>query len=1100
MIPEAPTVRQPSSLEPPRPSAAKKAILIVDDNATNRKLLRAQLESEDLLVHEAEDGMVAIELLNRIKVDAIVSDILMPRMDGYRLCYEVRNHFRLGSLPFIFYTSTYTSQADESLGLSMGANRFIRKPASVGVIAKNLRELMEAGDVPRSSSPKEVEELSVLKEYSERLVAKLEEKNVELNATCEALRAAQTELRHTHSELDRVLEQSPAVMYALKVERESVVPYLVSESIHDLLGFKVQEATNYEWWHEHLHPDDRQRALSSISETLRNGKSTTEYRVRHKDGTYRWIEDKRRLIVDATNQPQEMVGIWVDLTEQKNAEQVRSQTETPAPKSRALTDFGIVLIVTFVAFIVTWRLELFHAPLHWFVQYEETLLDELFVAVMVFLCGFGIYGLRRQREMRRAQSALLRLHSQLDLRVQQRTAELSTTNASLQSEIAERKKTERVLEESDRRFREMLENVEMIAMTLDKEGKITFCNDYLLRLTRWTRDEVIGADWCSKFLPESCQHLRKRFLESLDAGQIPPHDVNPIRTRDGEIRQIVWNNTMLRDEAGNAIGSASLGEDVTEQKQAEIELQQSRDRLALATASARIGIWDWDIPSNKLVWDELMYKVYGVRREDFCGAYEAWRAALHPDDLAASEAALDAALKGVKDFNTEFRIKWPNGEERHIEAHGIVQRASDGSATKATGVNWDITERKRADDNARQFANIVGSSNDAIFSENLEGIVTSWNPAAETIFGYSATQIVGRSIALLIPSERSTEEADILSRIANGTESFHLETQRVRSDGAVIDVQLTVSPIKDAKGKIIGASKIARDITRRKQAELRLEQTHNQMLEVSRQAAMAEFATGILHNVGNVLNSVNVASNCLAASLKKSKAANLAKAVALIQEHQNDLGSFFANDPKGPKVISYLAQLATQLTEEQSVAVRELDELQANIEHIKAIVTTQQDAAKSSTRRETVSLPELVEDAFKLNQNALARGSIEVVKDFQAMPLVTIPKHTVLQILINLIRNAIQASDGVRGRKRLTARLSRNTDNNRVFIAISDCGCGIAPENLGRIFSHGFTTKKDGHGFGLHSARQTAIDMGGSLTVHSEGIGRGATFTLELPA
>jgi signal transduction histidine kinase len=288
------------------------------------------------------------------------------------------------------------------------------------------------------------------------------------------------------------------------------------------------------------------------------------------------------------------------------------------------------------------------------------------------------------------------------------------------------------------------------------------------------------------------------------------------------------------------------------------------------------------------------------------------------------------------------------------------------------------------------------------------------------------------------------------------------------------------------------------DITVRKQAEAALEKAHQELIDASRQAGMAEFATGVLHNIGNVLNSVGVASTYVADSLRRSKSASLAKVVALLRDHQADLGDFLTNDPKGKSVFEYLAQLAGQLAAEQAAVLQELAGLQKNIAHIKDVVSTQQSMAIASGVAETLSLTELVEDAVRMNANNLAHRGIQVIRQFEEVPPSTIEKNKVLQILVNLVRNAEQAyANSDLKEKTLTLRVTRQQDCARV--TISDNGVGIPPENLERIFTHGFTTKKDGHGFGLRNCVVAAGEMGGSLTVHSDGPGQGATFTLEIP-
>ena len=293
-------------------------------------------------------------------------------------------------------------------------------------------------------------------------------------------------------------------------------------------------------------------------------------------------------------------------------------------------------------------------------------------------------------------------------------------------------------------------------------------------------------------------------------------------------------------------------------------------------------------------------------------------------------------------------------------------------------------------------------------------------------------------------------------------------------------------------------SELRNEIEERKRAQAEAERLQSALLETSRQAGQAEVASSVLHNVGNVLNSVNIASSCVADRLKKSKAANLSKVVKLLAEHENDLGGFFTNDPRGRQVPAFLAQLAGLLAHEQAKALEELAQLQKNIEHIKDIVAMQQSFAKVSGVTELVKAADLVEDALRMNASSLARRDIQIIKQYEEARLITVEKQKVLQILVNLVRNAQDACDNMGcGDKRLTLRVTHGDD--RVRIAVCDNGVGITPENRTRIFAHGFTTKKDGHGFGLHSGALAAKEMGGSLTVQSDGPGQGATFTLELP-
>jgi signal transduction histidine kinase len=305
-------------------------------------------------------------------------------------------------------------------------------------------------------------------------------------------------------------------------------------------------------------------------------------------------------------------------------------------------------------------------------------------------------------------------------------------------------------------------------------------------------------------------------------------------------------------------------------------------------------------------------------------------------------------------------------------------------------------------------------------------------------------------------------------------------------------------PLRDQTGKIVGLVGIGRDITALKEAEAKLDQTHKQLLETSRQAGMAEVAVSVLHNVGNVLNSVNVASSCVADILRNSKAANLSKIVALLREHEADLGHFITNDPKGKQLPGYLAQLAGHLAGEQTDALEKLDRLQKNIEHIREIVAMQQNYAKTSGVLESLSVVDLLEDAVRMNAGSMERHNIKMLREYSETPPILVDKHKVLQILVNVISNAKHAcKDSGKQDKQIILRVVN--ENKRIKISVIDNGVGIPEENMTRIFNYGFTTRKDGHGFGLHNGALAAKEMGGSLAAFSEGPERGAAFTLELP-
>jgi signal transduction histidine kinase len=276
-----------------------------------------------------------------------------------------------------------------------------------------------------------------------------------------------------------------------------------------------------------------------------------------------------------------------------------------------------------------------------------------------------------------------------------------------------------------------------------------------------------------------------------------------------------------------------------------------------------------------------------------------------------------------------------------------------------------------------------------------------------------------------------------------------------------------------------------------------LQDAQGALVAGARDAGRAEIATNVLHNVGNVLNSVNVSAQLLVARLEASKMPGVARAAEMLDANKDDLGAYLTADARGKLLPRYLGELAKALQQERLELKEELQVLVRSVDHVKEVVATQQTHAGASSVLEPVLLTELVDDALRLDEDALKRAGVTVVRDFEEVPSAPLDKSRILQVLVNLISNARQAMTNGTGTQRLTLRVRRA--GHELQVSAIDEGEGIAAEDLTRIFSHGFTTRRGGHGFGLHSAVLTATSMGGSLTAHSDGPGCGATFTLRLP-
>jgi len=450
----------------------------------------------------------------------------------------------------------------------------------------------------------------------------------------------------------------------------------------------------------------------------------------------------------------------------------------------------------------------------------------------------------------------------------------------------------------------------------------------------------------------------------------------------------------------------------------------------------------------------------------------------------------------------------------------------------------DITARRRAEQELRQkeseLVALLDNLPDLAWLKDVDCRFILANRGFAAGCGVAPEELKGKTDLDIWPRELAERYRADDRRIMQIGQTQRLDEPLIDHSGQEHWIETIKSPIRDADGRVVGTVGIARDITERKRAEqdlaryaqqleqvnadlqaanaeadaardraeqarAELQAAQAKLIDASRQAGMAEVATGVLHNVGNVLNSVNVSARLVAEKVQQSRAPNVARAAELLRSHVGDLAEFLAADARGRQLPEYLQQLGQYLTDEHRPMLEELKALTANVEHIRDIVATQQNYAGVSGLIEPIDLAAVVDDALHMSAGAFERHDVRVARQYDELPPVPTDRQKVMQIVVNLVRNAKNALCESGGTDRqVTVRIER-TQNGRARVSVQDNGIGIPTENMTRIFSHGFTTRKDGHGFGLHSSALAAKELGGALSVHSDGAGRGATFTLEIP-
>jgi PAS domain S-box-containing protein len=468
------------------------------------------------------------------------------------------------------------------------------------------------------------------------------------------------------------------------------------------------------------------------------------------------------------------------------------------------------------------------------------------------------------------------------------------------------------------------------------------------------------------------------------------------------------------------------------------------------------------------------------------------------EDFQKSELSRQVQIKAHEEDVGLIEI-YHQGKKTEGSEYSLMTDEEDSLLHAVAEWLGSIAERRKAEEKMQLFRNLIERSNDCIFAiEPKWGRFMDANNRACDSLGYTQKEFLNgitlKNIDESIPDDHSwNKQIEELKQKGDVVK----EAQYKRKDGIKFFVETSLKYVTQEKQDYIIA--IARDITDRKRSEAKLKAAQEKLLETARKVGMAEVATGVLHNVGNVLNSVSVTAESIQKRIRKSKVSYLNDAVNLFEEHSNDLSEFLTKEDRGKKLPLFLANLSTELIEEQGKCLESLDELTRHVQHVADIIQLQQSYSKTKGLTEPASITELIDDAVKINAESISRNKIEIRRNFAKLPIMLLDRHKVLQILTNLISNAIYALAKSQKEEKILSLGVKEYQEGRIKIEVLDNGIGITSENLPRVFEHGFTTKEKGHGFGLHSAALSVNELNGSIVAKSEGTDKGAVFIIELP-
>ena len=509
---------------------------------------------------------------------------------------------------------------------------------------------------------------------------------------------------------------------------------------------------------------------------------------------------------------------------------------------------------------------------------------------------------------------------------------------------------------------------------------------------------------------------------------------------DGELVEQYFSYSLIPVyENGRILGIYDAFRNMTETVMGARRLRESETRLKLATEVAKLGVFVWDTEGDSGSWEnDRMYEIFGRTPEEGPVNGAAFMSeVVHPDYRGAFRQAMKDTLEKGEPFRFEGLMRLPDGTHRRIEVNGDLQLETEGSRGRILGTIRDVTELRKTEGQIREdtkrlgeLAAIVASSEDVIVSKDLNGIITSWNDAATRVFGYSAEEMIGASILKLIPKHLHSDEKTIVESIRAGRRIEHFETVRMTKDGRLIDVSLTVSPIKDEKGQVIGASKILRDISSRRRME-------ESLLQAEKIAATGRMAATIAHEINNPLEAVM----------------NL---MYLLREKITD------DEGHG-----FLAMAEDELKRVSHIAKKTLGYYR---EHAAASLA---------------SLSDIAEHALTIYEPRCTAAGISVTRCFCSSTKIVLRRGEMMQVISNLLANAIYAMS--EGGTLLVSVCDAPGAGDGVVLTVKDDGVGIASSDLPRVFDAFFTTRATvGTGIGLFVAKQFVEGHGGRISIESD--------------
>ena len=617
-----------------------------------------------------------------------------------------------------------------------------------------------------------------------------------------------------------------------------------------------------------------------------------------------------------------------------------------------------------------------------------------------------------------------------------------------------RREAEEMLRQNEERLRLAVSAAALGVWSWDiPRGRVRLSERLWRMLPEPSTTEVTYEDFLALVHPEDRAQLDATVQQAIRTRKDYAFDYR-IPQQDGTVRWIASRGSCAYDQAGMPLGMTGVTQDITDHKRSELALRESEQRFRRMADASHMMVWMSGLGKGCTYFNQSWLDFTGRRMEQEAG--DGWTEGVHPEDLERAVQTYSRMFDARKPFELEYRLRRFDGEYRWIFDVGTPLYEDDGRFCGYLGSCLDITDRKRAEGERQLLAAVVESSHDAIYSLDPDDAITSWNPGAERLFGYTAAEVKGQPVWFLVPPESREETSRALKKVRDGEPVSDFETVCRGKDGADIQVWIAGAPIRSGDGAIVGVAMTTRDITAQRRADLEAERLRRELAHISRVTMLGELTASLAHELNQPLTAI--VSNAYAGERY------LAGPAPPLEELREILADVAADAQRAGEVIHRLRSLLK----------------------------------KDTTRFLPLDLNALIQEVVALTQtDALIRHQPIALGLAPELPPVRGDRVQLQQVLLNLVLNGMEAMEPQPAAARQLGIQTLHA-GAAVRVGVVDQGPGIPPDRLETVFDTFFTTKAHGMGMGLAISRSIVEAHGGRIWAENNPE-RGATFWFSLP-